>query len=827
MRYFFCICIAACLYAAGCSTSPASGSESDSIPDTAVFEAPLAGHETAPDQDETVPDIDHATPGYYGPDPETCAYYGANCGTLTTIGGKNIECGTCSEPAICGTVLPNTCAAELCDDGWCWIYPYPQGDTLQALAVAGNNQLFAAGESSLFYIENGLWNRRPYQLRQGGRFTALYAVSATDAWAAATDGSLLRLEDNFFSCVKEVTSDNKNVYWSPVKWPIRALAGDGNGVLWAAGDQGILKWDGSDWLTDFTSKQKLTTILYTKDSAVIAGGDKILVMAQNSEWTPLEAPIAIKALWAQTPADIWAAGTAADNSFLIIRRQKESWITISTVPEEIAAIAGNTADNLFFGGAGGALYHWNGEALGTLPTVSGARAITVMAENNNHLIFGGEGGLFGTYDGKFWCANRFQLPSAPQALFANHPKDIWLGGAGYTAHYNGAVWSLLPVSYTITDIYGSAWNMLYAETSANILLGYDGTSWNTIEKPAAATLEALKKSRDTFLSKTETLLSWQFDAQNSWSIGTAPCCTFNGEGKSTRQWPGEGLTMQPVAAIPGVQEKELWAISETELLHFDGTAWHIEQYPEAALNPTCLAKSGEVLFICSNGALLSYKNRATATVFADVLRPVKAISITSADALFAVAGGDICKITGDNTCTALYSGSYELTSLFAVSENDIWAAGNNIILHFDGTVWHEILPDDLTERGLPQGEISLTITRMFGLDSSNIWMLGASPDGRTAYIFSYNGTKWVVDARTSLYTTHAFTDVWAKSQKDAFFTMDQDGWIYHYTSLGDNGIIDWVEAPAATPFYAITADSTGVLHVFGPDGAILQRVAAN
>ncbi len=791
---------------------------------------------TQPDEllgDDAGPQAEFPDEGYPSPDPDTCAFIGANCGEVTLDGGEKLSCGECADPDTCGGGgTPNVCGHPLCEEGWCWEHPYPQGDDLNDIYALDAAHVWAVGDRAVLFYNGVSWERIPYQLRQGGNIQAIYAADADTVWAVATDGCILFLnEEGLLTCDREIDEQGFPTHWTETETALYDIHGTGPNDIWAAGRELILHWDGETWTTVSELPSKVNAIWAVAPRAFWAAGEMGLLYHDDTNFSSTMTSTVFNDIVGLPSGELWAVGDGG----AVARYDGETWQTVEPPRADIDCVAvGVLADDqVFVADAEGLFWrHLDGAWIPMPVALQGAlRSASGAAER---LWFAGDRGLIGSWDTKFFATNRQRLPGTVKALFANSPFDVWVAGDKFFGQWNGTAWRFMASRRDITDLYGTAYNDIYAET-ADGYLHYDGTRWMTAE-PDEATVSVLKTAREGFFDRPEEdMVRWCFEEGACWSFtGLRFVRDTLTENISSFEWPLEGLSwLEPgpigLTAACAMNDGRYWATDGLRAITFDNEKWRqfdldapfgVATTAACEGDDTYLADHAGTIWRLRNGMIEENVGLVEGGDIEIIDRSVEGTLYAMIDVF--MGNGVLYRIENGVGVKVAIPGDPPLLSLAAIADDDIWVGGANALYHWDGTAWTTTLPADLTDRGLPTGETEVNLTRIFALDADNIWMLGSSPDGATAYIFSYDGTKWVNDARTSLYGELAFTDVWATDQQNAYITMNAEGWVYHYKNLGAVGMIDYVHAPTGTPFSAIAGRAGEEMRIFAPGGAILR-----
>lgn len=161
----------------------------------------------------------------------------AECGAFDAGCGVRFECGSCSAPDECGTQKANVCALpRLCQQGFCWENPLPQGNTLFGVFAFGPRAVWAVGEAGTVLF----WNGERTQLIDVGTtadLRGIYGTSTNELFVVGDQGTIVRFDGS--SWVRETVS---GVYRINVVWVAAngaAFAGANGGSVLKRGAGGV------------------------------------------------------------------------------------------------------------------------------------------------------------------------------------------------------------------------------------------------------------------------------------------------------------------------------------------------------------------------------------------------------------------------------------------------------------------------------------------------------------------------------------------------------------------------------------------------------------
>lgn len=170
-----------------------------------------------------------------------------------------------------------------------------------------------------------------------------------------------------------------------------------------------------------------------------------------------------------------------------------------------------------------------------------------------------------------------------------------------------------------------------------------------------------------------------------------------------------------------------------------------------------------------------------------------------------------------------YSLGKALRCIWGSSPNNIWAAGTNTLLHFDGSYWNKF-PFFIPTQGVQLGSIS-------GLSASDIYMIGyrndvVQPiDTSFYYLYHFNGSQWnVIDSSYSTSTEYVWHfgvrlktirgDLYSASNR--LFKKEEGGW----KIINDDQLVFSLGGSSSDNIFCATTNGT-VYHFNGTDWQII------
>lgn len=495
--------------------------------------------------------------------------------------------------------------------------------------------------------------------------------------------------------------------WSPASPDAvpSKIWGSGPTNVYAVGNAGLLaRFDGSSWqqvqqVPGNGSNVTLASVHGTGPSDVyVVGSDNAggrIFHFDGVAWTQMSLPANTSGL-----EDVWVSGTtgfAVGRGGTLLRLTGGVWSAMtSPTSEDLKAVWGTSATNVFAGGNSlsltSGLFRFDGGtwSLQTLPEVSSIDAIT-STPTGDVFVAGRNGGGHGraaTRVGTSWQA-------VPVPECTGPFTDLWARSA--------------------TDIYATA--LPHAFVRSRTMFHYNGSSWTPIASPSAFS----------------NLSIWGAAADDLW-LGSA-VGVFHGEGHFFAALPVEGDSVcsadkdscadDPLTAIAGRSDNDVYAFGEANNCHYDGQNWTAVVppadmgYASAWVSPTGVAFAvGRSPQIVDNCAVSRFKTDAMVTwgtaaagfqeyVLSStrdtVLHDVWGISATE---VYAVGTQQTSACTTDlsplflrcngSTCTELAAtgtGMTRLRRVWGKSANEIYAMGDGSKLaRWNGSTWSPLDP---------------------------------------------------------------------------------------------------------------------------------------
>lgn len=590
-------------------------------------------------------------------------------------------------------------------DAWCWLFPQPQGNTL--------------------------WS--------------VWGSSATDVWAAGDAGALVHFTGGSWQSVL-----------SPTSAALRGLWGSGPDAVFAVGEAGtVLRYDGTKWrpLALPASQPRRITTLYGASGQgpsdvwfVGAGGVALHYDGVAMTEVPTPDIGTLRAVASLSAASTYAvASLGAGIELLRYDPVAKSFSLLTTIatPSEPTALWGSADSDLFIGGSGGEIYHYDGAAVTTVHPKSsyginalwgrGAQVFAVGDVQYTDVVTRDITVRKGSF--LMWNGTAFvEVAGAPQAgflgLWGSGPGDVFLvGSSGTIGHFDGAAFTTTSAYEPLTGV---------------------GAAMTGLASPGASELLAVGDFGAT--------LRW--DGSRWTPLPSNVHVRFRGAA-------GAGSSLFAIA-------QDLTMTTGSQAYRFTGTAWAAETVPAGAELRAVWARGSLALAVGADDLVLQRGGTAWSRVPVQgagttVLRAAYAVDATH---LWAVGGGDRTDSTAAHPARALFSAggsSYApmplpvtdviLRGLWGAAPGDVWAVGDaGTVLHWDGIAWQPVTTATLA-----------TLRAVWGRDATTVYAAGS---GGT--ILRWNGVSWTSEDSG---TGNTLVSLWGTAQD--VYALGTSGTILH------------------------------------------------
>ncbi len=467
------------------------------------------------------------------------------------------------------------------------------------------------------------------------------------------------------------------------------------------------------------------------------GRNGVAMHYDGSCWTPLDLGTY------ESLFGVW--GTSASNVFIagrnwVYRFDGNTWRRQQIDGHGLSWISGLSECSVFGSGEVGSVHHFDGTSWSRFPTPGpepgspdawSMKGVWGTSDSNLYLIANAdrvvEGepyprGKIAHYDGVAWTIMLEDAGPRLQQIWAAGPDDIYVAG-GFNSesvilHFDGAEWSTVfsDMGGELSAIWGRSGNDVYAAGLFGRVLHYDGVAWSELGAlPESRVIRNLSGSGDKlWLAADSGILELEGD-QLSFAV----------------RWP----INWSIEALGGCAPTDVFAVgigpvsgtgSQGLIVRREGTDWNPMQIPSTgSLHGVWCSSPGDVFAVGADSTVLHYDGSGWTKLSLPVAPGwLNGVWASSPSEVFVVGeNGSILRGDG-NQWEVLDSGTHErLRAVWGTSPIDVYAAGDGVLLHYDGKVWSK--------------EASAQIRSLWGADKDNVF---AAAQGS---ILRREGTVWV------------------------------------------------------------------------------------
>jgi hypothetical protein len=452
--------------------------------------------------------------------------------------------------------------------------------------------------------EGARWRQVPVPTEEPLR--AVWGIASDDVWAVGPKGVALRWDGSAWRSVALPTSE----------W-LSGVSGTSSRDVWLVGPNVALHWDGSrfteapGWtparsLTPFEGEWGLAHVWAISRTDVVAAGAFSCQRWDGRRWSVTACGVKEASdIWASGPDDIWVVGNHLSSSGFNSITHRAHWDgqkwTSETFwdyqpgyTEPFESVFGFAKDDVWMNGT----WHYDGHTWSRVCRGTSQRRLWGLDAQR---LFGSAAGELARFDGTGWTALaqtwkspalfgpslsggawavlqdgvvlerdaerwKGQRPGADSARYARSfrtafgsgPEDVWATNGAGLFHWDGAVWTHMPVS----RYPGAGWSI--SPTDAFLagadggmredlgkLWRWDGRTWN----PVAIDLRG-----------AELRSFWGSGPQDVWAVGTRLVGHSGYEGVA---WHWDGTTWTEVHSQPGQQLQRVFGTGRGDVWAID------------------------------------------------------------------------------------------------------------------------------------------------------------------------------------------------------------------------------------------------------------------
>lgn len=222
------------------------------------------------------------------------------------------------------------------------------------------------------------------------------------------------------------------------------------------------------------------------------------------------------------------------------------------------------------------------------------------------------------------------------------------------------------------------------------------------------------------------------------------------------RWDGNTWTVDaPPAATPAVRilqgvwsdgPKNAWAVGNSStIFRYDGSAWSVVSDVNRVItsvidNYYTVWGSGSDVWIGGDLGITRCKS-PTACAIESSGGAIFSIWGSSSSSIFAVGGGgQIRRYNGTSWSPMSSPTTRQLARVAGSGPNDVWAVGDSVVLHYDGTSWSNV-----TLNGIGNYYFSRSPSGLQSLFQLGLWVRGPKEvylGGDNGIIVRFDGTEW-------------------------------------------------------------------------------------
>jgi hypothetical protein len=507
-----------------------------------------------------------------------------------------------------------------------------------------------------------------------------------------------------------------------------ALAGEK--ITWSSGNTAVARIDAQGLLTAVGtgSTSIIASVIGVSSSITIS------VTSDTYSWTldqPAEGGM-FTGLWASSSRDIIAVGenrsAAGSNAKSVLRHFDGTAWSRTVVPFRVRDVWGSATEDVWLVGAG--IWHWsNGVSLEAVSLPAGESYEAVWGSSKNDVFAVGSSGRIQHFDGIRWSSMSSPTTQKLNGVWGAGPARVFaVGAAGVVLYYDGLTWTRLAVPTTkdLREISGSGPGDIHISAQNDLsVLHFDGTRWSESDVCAAISWGGcVQLSSSTVFAVSPTSV---FHATN-----TAALAVSNGARWNIAPYAG-GATYASIASLWGDSPTNVYAGGANELLlHWDGVQWR-----------DILPINDDLLSVWSNSA-------------------TNAVAVGNAGAIFRFNGTSWRKETSPTS-------TMSLVSVWGSATDDVYAVGDNLVLHWNRTSW--------SSRTMPSaaGDGSGSLYVVWGSSARDVFVSGFNGE-----IFHYDGIEWSRTTTLGFFVRCIWgsgaTDVYASGPNQPVWHFDGHAW---------------------------------------------------
>jgi hypothetical protein len=505
---------------------------------------------------------------------------------------------------------------------------------------------------------------------------AVDARAPDDVIAVGAGGAVMQYDGMFWRSLELGTFDDLEDVW-----------GDARSDRIIVGGSSILQWDGIAWSLTSSPAPGLTRVFGLGRNDAYATARRSVLRYDGVSWMIdyTDGSVAMTGVWASADDDVYVTSDGG----ALFHKGPLGWSSTLTSSPSLTAVDGTSAGDVVVGGMG-YLAEWNGAAWTTLSTAHDYSEIRHAGPRDFYAL---------THDAaiEHWVSGTLASATAitpNTAAFALDPTaTYWLVG-NYLAISNATLMDqTLPPGGNVQAIWARSPDDVYFFSLTAHPIGYqashfDGLVWSTDWFPSFGS-GAWSDADQIFLGSVGAVL--RFDGKNLTS----------------------DVAGGTINAIWGNDDKDVYAVSNLGVNHWDGSAWSLLPGVEGFTNLLGVWSSGpsDVYVVGATGPDMDlpyaehWDGSAWSAIDTGLQHPIHAVFGTAPDMVLAGDDSGAAARWDGTRWTATATGVNGQFIAMNGSANDVFASTKSGLLRWDGR-WAPIrLPASLEVRAIaPSGD---------------------------------------------------------------------------------------------------------------------------
>ena len=437
-----------------------------------------------------------------------------------------------------------------------------------------------------------------------------------------------------------------------------------------------------------------------------------------------------------------------------------------------------------------------------------------------------------------WCwQNPIPMGSVFTGVWGSGPTDVWAATKSTVLRFDGAKLAYVdvPAGGLLYDIWGGSPSAVFLAGVSGAKI-YDGKTWTTknLTYPsivffykvwgaaptdvllvgAAGNLRHLKGK-----TWTKEVSGLSDNLHGIWGASATEYHVVGDKGSAARYdgkaWtPMNTGTTKDLRAVWGRGPSQVYAFGyDGTALRFDGSKWNPEKLPgvSAHLLDAWGGQGSELYVVGDKGTILRHDGKAWNTMASNTTQQLADVWGLGPSEIYATgANGTVLRFDGavwDNLSTLASTG--DLVTVWGFSSTDVFAAGNYVMLHYDGKEW--------TAR--PKFS-SYPPLALWGFSATDLYAIDSQ-----GYFGRFDGTKWtyITSCPKLKWPNSRLLGLWGMGSGTTreVYTLNGDTLLTYYPAIGvckDSPL----PAPAGGSMRTLWG-SGGELFAGGIKGTVLRR----